>query len=48
MLILYPAECFRWGRQITVIVTGDADLLDAGLTPPAMPPRAVLDSLGRP
>lgn len=31
-----------------VIVTGDADLLDAGLTPPAMTPRALLDSLGRP
>ncbi|MGH3500239.1 MAG: putative toxin-antitoxin system toxin component, PIN family [Nocardioidaceae bacterium] len=29
-----------------VIVTGDADLLEAGLTPPAMTPRELLDQLG--
>jgi putative PIN family toxin of toxin-antitoxin system len=29
------------------IVTGDADLLDAQLNPPAITPRALLDALGR-
>lgn len=30
-----------------VIVTGDTDLLDAGLTPPAMTPRDLMNSLPR-
>lgn len=30
----------------TVIVTGDADLLEADLTPPAITPRTLLDQLG--
>jgi predicted nucleic acid-binding protein len=31
----------------TAIVTGDADLLDAGIDPPAITPRNLIDALTR-